>query len=474
MSQTSLLNRTSYGLGHASISAKNMLFHFFFLFYFSNVLGVPEWQVLAATFIAIIIDAISDPAMGQISDTTQSVRWGRRHGWLLIGAFPTALMITLLFSPPDGMSEGALFWWMFIFMVGTRLAITLYTVPYFALGADMSTNYNERTTIVAWRAVFENVLNLSVFVIGFLVFLPDREGLEDGMLYEAGYSPFALTVGIIGIIGALILVTGTWGRRSPSAAPQVDARTGKTDRWHSAFPAIANAFRDPEYRNITIAYSVLVTLYGAISQLTLFVGVYLWQFNQVQKLVSTLIPIMVIVPAAIFAGWLSRRIDKRRSALFLTSLFGIAQSLPFIVYLLGLTPPIGSDDLLIFVAIMSGLGYAGFVGTIIVSFSMLADVSDLMALRTSKKQEALLFAGFTFANKLAFATGLIFATLGLVVIDLPDGALPSQIDQDTITGLAIYSIVINLGLMLAALFFFRNYSLTKDKHTQIQNELGLL
>ena len=467
---TSNANRFAYGAGHALISAKNMLFHFFFLFYFSNVLGIPEWQVLTATFIAILIDAVSDPAMGQISDSTRSARWGRRHGWLLLGTVPTAAALALLFSPPPGMSALALFSWMFVFMVVTRLAITLYTVPYFALVADMTRNYNERTTLSAFRSIFENVFNLIVFILGFLVFLPDRDGLEDGMLYEPGYAPFALSVGIIGVLGGLVLVWGTWDKVETTQPATEDVALP----WYGAFSGLVKAFGFREFRTATIAYSILITLYGTISQLSLYVGVYLWQFSQVQKLVASIIPFIVIIPAAIFAGWMAKRTDKRDAALKLTWAFGVSFSLPFALYLLGLTPPEGSTALLLLIGVTSGIGYAGFIGTIILSYSMLADVTDLITLRTGRQQEALIFAGFTFANKLAFAGGLVFATMGIVIIDLPEGALPSQVEGTTTAGLAAYSIVVNMLLMGAAWTVYRRYTLTREAHAMVRKSLSAL
>lgn len=464
---TSLINRVSYGTGHGLISAKNMLFHFFFLFYFANVLGLPEWQVMAATFIAIVIDAVSDPVMGQISDNTRSRRWGRRHGWILISSIPTALALTLLFSPPAGMSETALFFWMAGFMIGTRVLITGYTVPYFALAADMSGQYDERTSIVGMRTIFENIFNLLVFVLGFLVFLPDREGLEDGMLYEAGYSPLALSLGLIGIIGALLMAAGTWNR-IPSTQPR---NWDPGQPWHTAFTNIASAFRHSEFRTLTLGFSLLVMLYSAISQLSLFVGVYVWRFDQTEKLITSLVPFLVIVPAAIFAGWLSRRFDKRLATLWLTWCFGLSFALPFVLYLTGWIPPIGSNALLSLVAITSGFGYAGMVGALILSYSMMADVSDLITLKTDRKREGLLFAAFTFANKLAFAGGLILATLGLSLINLPDAALPSEVGDETTRLLAGYSIIVNLGLAICAWASYRRYTLTRERQINIRSKL---
>ncbi len=464
---TNLRQRTAYGSGHALISAKNMLFHFFFLFYFANVLGLPEWQVTVATVIAIVIDAVTDPVMGQISDNTRSRRWGRRHGWMLASTVPAAGALALLFNPPPGMSEGALFLWMAVGMIATRVLITGYTVPYFALAADISQNYDERTKVVGLRTIFENVFNLSVFILGFIVFLPDRPGLEDGMLHEPGYGPFALTMGVIGIIGALLMHAGT--RDKISATQPRNWNTGEP--WHRAFREIGAAFRLSEFRTLTLGFCLLVTLYSAISQLTLFVGVYIWEFDQNQKLVASLVPFVVIVPAAVFAGWLSRRAEKRTAALWLTALFGISFTVPFVLYLLGLTPPTGSAALLLLVSVASGFGYAGMVGSLILSYSMMADVSDLVTLEHGRKREGLLFAAFTFSNKLAFAVGLIVAAFGLWLIDLPVGALPSEIGSATTDTLALYSIVVNLGLMTVAWWGYFRYSMTRERQELLQQQL---
>lgn len=365
------------------------------------------------------------------------------------------------------MSETAMFFWMAGFMIGTRVFITGYTVPYFAFAADMSSQYDERTAIVGTRTIFENIFNLLVFVLAFLVFLPDREGLEDGMLYEPGYAPLALTLGFIGVVGAVIMVAGTWNRVETTQPRnwQVGAP------WHHAFKSLADATRFSEFVTLTLGFSLLVMLYSTISQLSLFVGTYVWRFDQTEKLITSLVPFIVIIPAAIGAGWWSKRADKRDAALWLTWLFGLSFSLPFGLYLLGLTPPIGSTALLVLVAITSGLGYAGMVGSLILSYSMMADVSDLMTLETGRKREGLLFAAFTFANKLAFAGGLVLATLGLTLIDLPDAALPSEVGDSTTRGLALYSIAINLGLAGSAWWAYFRYSMSRERHRAVQADL---
>jgi len=123
--QVSIGTKTAYGLGTGLLSVKNFLFHFFFIFYFGQVLGVDKWYILAATTIALIVDAFSDPIMGQISDNYRSEKWGRRHKFMLWSIIPTAVCLTLLFMPPESFSEMGLFAWMLFFLLAVRLGLTV-------------------------------------------------------------------------------------------------------------------------------------------------------------------------------------------------------------------------------------------------------------------------------------------------------------------------------------------------------------
>ena len=199
--QVSIPTKIAYGMGQGISSVKDMLFHFFFLFFFTNLLGVSEFLVVIASSIALIVDAVSDPLMGQITDNYRSKKWGRRHIFMLYSIIPTGLFLTLLFSPPQDLSTLGLFLWMTSFAVLVRLALTIFRVTYYSLGAELSSDYNERTNIVSVREIFNGLFNISVFVIGFTIFLPDSPQFEDGMMNRDGYAPLALTMAIIGCIG---------------------------------------------------------------------------------------------------------------------------------------------------------------------------------------------------------------------------------------------------------------------------------
>ncbi len=468
--QVSIPVKTAYGAGQGLISVKNMLFHFFFLFYFSNVLGVSEGLVFVATMIALFVDAFSDPIMGQISDNYRSEKWGRRHKFMLWGIAPTAIALILLFAPPAALSANGLFFWMLTFLLIVRLGLTVYGVPYYSLGAELSTRYNERTNIVSIRELFNNSFNIFVFLIGFIIFLPDTPQFEDGMMNQAGYAPFVLTMTIIGVIGSLIAVFGTKHKAADIRSYKDDARNS----WRGTFTELKRASKIRPFIWLCGGYSLILILYGAGSSLSLYMGVYLWQLSQGAKTVVTLAPFLLLIPAVILASVLAAKMDKKPATLLFGAVYFLCNLIPFAAYLLGWLPPIGDSNLMWIIAGFNGVGFLGLTGVLVISNSMLADVADVMELRTGKRQEGLLYAAFSFAQKLTFAVGLAVASLTLMVLNFPKQLEPSQVAQDTIDGLAIASLVTALIFGLASLFCFSRYRLTRAEHANIQRQLDIL
>ena len=95
--------KLSYGVGQLSDGIKQASFSTFLFFYYNQVLGLPGSLAGLAALLALMVDAITDPMVGQLSDRFHS-RWGRRHPFMFAGAIPFGLAIVALFSPPDGLS----------------------------------------------------------------------------------------------------------------------------------------------------------------------------------------------------------------------------------------------------------------------------------------------------------------------------------------------------------------------------------
>ena len=466
--QVSLPTKFAYGMGHSLLSVKNMLFHFFFLFFFSNILGVPALLVGVVTVIALFVDAFTDPIMGQISDNYRSTKWGRRHRFMLWSIIPTGVALVTLFLPPASLGSTGLFIWMLVFALLVRIGLTVYGVPYYALSAELSTAYNERTSITAIREFFNNTFSMIMFILAFVVFLPEAPEFEDGMMNKAGYGPLVITLAIIGGLGALVATYGTRHKIPDLRRYTDDARTG----WKDSFKQLRLAANIQSFLWLCGGFGLTLMLYGAGSALSLYMGVYLWQLSQEEKLLLSLAPFISLIPAVILAIFMSAKLDKKPTVLFFAIIYMLCSLLPYLAYRFHAMPDLGDPALLTLLAIAQALGFSALTGIIIITSSMLADVADEMELATTKRQEGVLSAAYSFAQKMTFAMGTLIAAVSLVVIQFPKQADPSDVSQLHINGLANISIFIAVLFGLGAMFCFAKYSLTRERHGEILGELA--
>jgi len=390
--QVSTPTKYAYGVGHGLISAKNTLFHFFFMFYFSNVLGLEEGIVFLAILIALLFDAFSDPIMGQITDNFRSEKWGRRHGFMLAGTIPTAIALALLFAPPASLGATGLFCWILFFAIIVRIGLTVYGVPYYTLGAELSTDYNERTSIFAYREFFNSFFGLAIFFIGVRFYLVPTEPGANGWLNQAGYPPFVATVALLGMALNIVSIFGTKHKIPDLNRFENDKRT----KWTDTLSEMKTATSLKPFVWLCAGYSLTVSLYAGSSALGLYHLNYLWKLTETQSLIVIMSPLLALLPAALAASILSRKYGKKNAAMTLIILYMMCGVLPNLAYLLGILPEVGTDSILPIIATFNGAAFLGFIGVVITANSMMADVADLMEANTSKRQEGLLFSAFSF------------------------------------------------------------------------------
>ena len=182
--------RIAFGLGSYAEGIKSGAFSYFLLFYYNQALGLSGSLSGVALAVALLFDAITDPLVGSLSDRHRS-RWGRRHPFMYGSAVPFALVFYLLFVPPAGLGQTGLFAWLLFFSLATRAALTFYSVPHMTLGAELTPDYDERTTLAAVRAFLSIGGGVSVVLGGFGFFF--RDG---GQLDAANYPPFAITAAV--------------------------------------------------------------------------------------------------------------------------------------------------------------------------------------------------------------------------------------------------------------------------------------
>jgi Na+/melibiose symporter-like transporter len=463
MSELKLTTRLSYGVGQLSDGIKQSSFTTFLFFYYNQVLGLSGSLAGTAALLALLVDAITDPMVGQLSDRFDS-RWGRRHPFMLAGAIPFGLAMVLLFSPPAGLGEMALFWWMLGGAIFVRLMLTLFFVPHLSLGAELVTDYHGRTSLIGYRVFFTYAGILLTSVIGFAFFFPPSEAYSNGMLNQSSYPRFGLFCGVLGTVAMLVSVFGT-----SSAIPRLSKPVHK-GRESSALLAFIDVFRTLKQASFRVLFSAVLmfnTLAGVTQTLLVYVATYVFEFQpgHLAGLASSVL--IGILFASPVAQALSRRFDKRKALAICVVMGGVFAFSPQVLYFGGLLGHLSTTSKFILVFCVNGVSQVFFIGYIILLDSMLSDSIDEHELDSEKREEGLFFAARSFATKASYGLGSFFAGIGLDIIRFPQNATPENVPAEAVMSLAIFSGPVMFILFAATVMISNRYPMTLGRHAEI-------
>lgn len=446
---------------------KNSSFELFVFFYYVQVLGLSGTLAGLATFVALLVDAILDPVVGSLSDQTRH-RFGRRHPWLYAAPLPLAAVFIALFRPPDGLGSAGLFAWLLGFAVLTRIAITLFHVPHMALGAELSDDYGERTTIVAFRTFFGIGGAAAASILGLGVFFAATPEFPNGQLDPAAYPRYAWAVAAGMVVAMYLCALGTHHRiprlRVHEATPEAFS-FGRVAR------EMREALSNPSFRALFVGIVIFFVTRGVQSTLGLHLGTYLWRLTTGEILEINLALIAGFLLGIPFWTVASRRLDKKPTFLIGVAIFSVFVFLPPVLWTLGAFPAHGSA---LYMPLLLGMSFvAAFGGTagLISAGSMMADIADEHELSVGRRQEGVFFGALAFAGKSASGLGHGIAGLGIDAIGFPRDAAPGAVPHEVLVDLAI---LYGPGIMLLAVVafgFLTRYRLDRTRHAEILAEL---
>ena len=274
-----------YAIGRISEGVKGRAFEFFLFFYYVQVLGLSGSLAGLAVGVALLFDAITDPLAGSVSDGMTG-RLGRRHPMMYASILPLGLFFYLLFVPPDGLGQYALFGWLCAFSVLARTAMTLFQVPYLSLGAELTSNYTERTGIVAIRSVFGALGSVGALLLGLNLFLAPTPEFPNGQLNGAAYPPFALAMSLIMMLTALICARGT--QHLVPHLPQASGGQGRIGL-SRMFRELREAMGNGAFRSLFIGMMFLYIVLGTHAALSLHMSTYYWELSNQFSISSTIL-----------------------------------------------------------------------------------------------------------------------------------------------------------------------------------------
>ena len=457
MKTLSVSTKFAYGVGQVAEGIKSRGFDIIVFFYFTQVLGLQGSLAGAAIAVALIFDAITDPVVGHLSDNWKS-RLGRRHPFMYASALPLGIAWLMLFFPPEGLGQTGLFIWLLSFAVLVRAALTLYHVPHMALGAELSDDYVERTSLVQWRTLSGMVGSLGVIGFGIYYFFPAGDTYSNGLLNPAGYPVFAV---FSSILMSLTIWYSAWGTREQ--IPRLPAPPEHPEPFSIAatYRAFVLAWKNPSFRSLFVGFSLFAIAISIVSTLGTHINVFYWGFTS-KEISALLVPLALGFLVGVAAsGFLHVHLDKRPSLIGAALIAGALSSAAVLARMAGLMPDNG-DPLLFGIVFMLLLGFGLAAGVGFVSAgSMMADVASDQYQRTGRNQQGILFAAISFSRKLGSAAGHLLAGVGIDLIRFPLQSDPGLIAPDMITRLGALSLVA-LPISLLATYAYTRYRITRE------------
>ena len=463
----SLTTKTLYGSGSVATGVKDTAFNVFLLFYYTQVVGLSGSLAGAAIFIALLLDAISDPIVGYWSDRLNS-RWGRRHPFMYAAAFPMGLSFYFLFNPPDTTVESTLFLWMLVCAVSVRFFMTFYTVPSTALTAEMTSHYDERTSLASFRVLLGWLGGIAFATLGYTVYFAPSELYQDGRLNPAAYQDFSMVGAIAIVVAILACAIGTH-----HLIPRLQALKERSADSRGLRSDFANVLGNKPFLILAAIVLVAASAIGFTDVIGLYMFTYFWGLSTQELTVLTLAALVGTVLAFIVVPRLTETFDKRPVALAAVALVIFLYPSLIGLRLLGLLPENGTASLFLILIINATITVFAAVTLTIIFASMIADTIDRNELLTGQRQEAIYTSVYTFSMKATSGLGGFIAGIALEVVDFPTGVDAASVPQATLDSLGLVVACLILSFWCVAFLILRKYPLTRAHHAEIVSELAV-
>jgi GPH family glycoside/pentoside/hexuronide:cation symporter len=378
------------------------------------------------------------------------------------------VLFVAIFSLPQGLGQVGLFAWLTLLSVLLRISTSLFILPYQAIGAELSDDYTERSGIVAWRWGIGMLGTLAAVLLGFGVFFAGPGGLAR----RAAYTPFALSLSVIVIIGGVLSIRSVLATRD-RLHPPVASEHGFQRR---LIAELGEVFRNRSFRILFIGALLFFTALGTHMALGLHANTYFWRLSAAQTQGVTLAVFAGLLFGAPIAAPLLKVLEKRTLLIVGMAGLGAADCLPTALRLAGVFPFEGAT-LATILSILVFFGGMLMAAAAIAFGSMMADAADEHEHLFGARREGLYFAGWAFASKAATGAGALIAGLVLQAIAFPTdiaqhGGMAAALPERTAHLLGLFYGPGAGLLYIGAILTTWLYRLDASSHSAIMHDLN--
>ncbi len=419
---------------------------------FNLALGMNPVLIGVILAIARLWDAVTDPLVGNLSDNAHT-RWGRRKPFMVAGAILMGLSFAAMWWLPREAGQSFYFGYFLFNILAFYTGVTLFAVPWNALGIELTSDYNERTSLFAYAGVTHKVVG---FTTGWLYPLTQIAVFQDVL---AG----ARVVGCIcgSLLTAVCLFTALKLKEPPPRTVPISQRNREP---------FLKAMKVVLSNRVLLLFSgaclITMTSLTTVSSLGLYINIY-HIFGGDKVAAATMMGIwgttFNAVALASIPGvmWLARRVGKHQAIMIALGMVSVSAVLKFFLY----TP--AAPLLQLSVALLHAPGLAAYL---VLVGSMTADIVDYDESLNGRRREALIAAANGWITKMGISLSFIFAGLVLSVTGF-DATLGNNQPAGTVLSMRLLFCAMPACGTLTALLILSRYPLPRQRVEQIQATL---
>lgn len=436
----SMREKIAYGLGD---TASNIIFQtvmMFLLLFYTDVMGLSPAAVGTMFLLVRIIDAVTDPIMGNIADNTKT-KWGQFRPYLLWLALPFAIISILAFTTPDISGENKIIY-AFVTYTLLMIAYTAINIPYCALGGVITADAKERVTVQSYRFVF----GMLGGVIVAAATMPMVEYFGNGDNAK-GYQMTMIAMSSLGLVLFLLCFLGTKERVS---LPENQSSSFKEN--------LQSLWKNDQWRILCTASLFLLT--GQVLRLTLAVY-YVKYFLGREDLITSFLTLGVIASmvGCAVAQPLAKRVCKIKAYIALQAISATICLFSFFI---------GEDQIVLaYVAFIAWKFFLDMASPLL--WAKMADTIDYGHKKTGIRITGMVYSGVIFFIKMGVAIGGALAGWLLAFYNYQADVGQTEATKQGI--LLSFTVLPALGSFVVA-WVMRKYTLTEQQIEDIQGELS--
>ncbi len=437
--------KLGYGTAEFSSTLTWTMVSVLFLFFLTDVVGIEPAFAGLILMVGTLWDGVTDPSVGILSDRLKS-RWGRRRPFLLIVAVPFGLITWLLFSD-FGLGEWQTKLYFLLAIVAYYTAATLLDVPYTSLAAEMTQDYDERTTLNAYRGIFSQVASICAAALPWVLVEVLAEWTGS---VESGWS---LMSGIFGICAVFPILWAWRATRGYELHPEQTS------------VQIRDILNGP-LKNRTFLYTMALYAAGSVGlslagAVMVYYMKYYLNFDGTQESIAFLFLFACTIFWIPVINRLSTTLGKRESFIIFMGIWGVVQAIG--VFFL-------QPSMMILFYVLMIIASGGVMTISMTGWALIPDAIEVDQFKTGQRREGLYVGVILFSRK--FSVAFVLWIVGLVLSW--SGYIPNQPQSDqAILGIRLLYAEGTAFFLLLSVGLAYLLPMTRKRHAALKEAIEL-